>query len=130
MNDLLYIASAIAPASFNDITGNNISSFVARQSTYDIGGETADADRLRLLRRARLRPGERPGLANGVLLGHCHGNRPRADVFSIRYPMLNQNGVDQASGWTSGVTQTLSLQAIRHPGMTLGLVSAAAASAS
>ena len=30
MNDLLYIASAIAPASFNDVTmGNNISSFVA-----------------------------------------------------------------------------------------------------
>ena len=28
MNDLLYIASAIAPASFNDVTlGNNISSF-------------------------------------------------------------------------------------------------------
>ena len=33
MNDLLYIASAIAPASFNDVTlGNNMSSFAMRRA--------------------------------------------------------------------------------------------------
>jgi hypothetical protein len=52
MNDLLYNASAIKAASFNDITtGNNTSSFTLG-GTYTSDGRADHADRLRLFRPA------------------------------------------------------------------------------
>ena len=57
-NDLLYIAGAIAPGSFNDITfGNNVTSYIdggsRRTDRHRRRRQSHHAHRLRLLRRAR-----------------------------------------------------------------------------
>ena len=63
MNDLLYIASAIAPATFNDITMGNERFFLCA-GRRDHERQCDDhADRLRLRGRIGLRPGERAGHA-------------------------------------------------------------------
>jgi hypothetical protein len=118
MNDLLYIASAIAPASFNDITlGNNISSFVAGQGTYQNDGAAMPTgfgyfagpgyDLVTGL-----------GTPNGVLLGRALSAIAHEQMYFDSVPdVLNLTG----SGWVSGVNQTLSLQAMSNTAVTLGL---------
>ena len=71
MNDLLYIAAAIAPGSFNDVTlGNNVSSF-ARRHLSD--AETAPRSRppATATRPAGLRPRDGAGLAQRLLLARA-----------------------------------------------------------
>ncbi len=87
MNDLLYIAAAIAPASFNDVTlGNNVSSFALGGAFSDADDRHGDhADRLRLPGRPRLRPDDRTGLAKRPPSGtRIDRYRPRADVVRLQ----------------------------------------------
>ena len=70
MNDLLYMASAIAPAAFNDVTlGNNMSSFSLGGANHLTRRHVNDhADRLRLLWPGRATTCDRAG----------HAQRPAA----------------------------------------------------
>ena len=109
-NDLLYIAAAIAPGSFNDITfGNNVTSF--------IHGGGADH------RRRRRRPSRSPATAttagpgydlttglgspNGMLLARAMTAIAHSQMsFSSSPDMLDADG----AGWTSGADQSLMFQ--------------------
>ena len=85
MTDLLYIAAAIAPGSFNDVTvGNNVSSLrLWRPLAERQHGD--HADRLRLLFGSGLRPDERIGLAQRHAAGTgLERHRPWTDVFRRR----------------------------------------------
>jgi Ca2+-binding RTX toxin-like protein len=109
MNDLLYIAAAIKPASFNDITtGNNTSSFV-------LGGDyTSDGQQITPTGYGySAGPGydlvSGLGTPNGTLLARAlteiaHHQTSYADSPGL----VVANG---ASGWNIGATQTLLIQA-------------------
>ena len=71
MNDLLYIAAAIAPASFNDVTfGNNISSFSLGGADHQ-RRQGDHADRLRLLAGPGYDLTTGLGTPNGLLLARA-----------------------------------------------------------
>ncbi|MCA0246609.1 MAG: DUF4114 domain-containing protein, partial [Proteobacteria bacterium] len=109
MNDLLYIAAAIKPASFNDITtGNNTSSFV-------LGGNyTSDGQQITPTGYGySAGPGydlvSGLGTPNGTLLARAlteiaHHQTSYADSPGL----VVANG---AGGWNIGATQTLLVQA-------------------
>ena len=90
MNDLLYIAAAIAPGSFNDVTlGNNVSSFA-------LGGAYSDAETGTAITptgygysgRSGLRPHDGTGLAQRPAAGAgAHRHRPFRRCGSARFPM-------------------------------------------
>ena len=107
MNDLLYIAAAIAPASFSDITiGNSTSSFL-----YG-GGYTSDGvDITPTGYGYSAGPGydlvTGLGTPNGVLLARALTEIAHSQVYFDSVPDLIDANV---SGWTSGTTQTLLLQ--------------------
>ena len=119
MNDLLYIASAIAPASFNDITlGNNISSFVAGQGTYHNDGAAMPTGF-----GYYAGPGydltTGLGSPNGVLLARALTAIAHEQWSFDSVPdVLNPTG---GGGWTSGINGSLSLQAMSGTNVTLGL---------
>lgn len=121
MNDLLYIAAAVAPASFNDITiGSNTSSFVyATPGTYTTldfagtGNVSIDATGFGYSAGYGYDLVTGLGSPNGVLLGRsltaiAHSQIEYADLPNI---LDSTNG-----GWTSGVNQTLLFQTMSPGG--------------
>ena len=116
MTDLLYLAAAVAPGSFNDIvTGNNMSS-------YPRGGDhfwRDHADRLRLLRWPRLRPDERTGSPNGLLLARALTAIGTSSLWFDQVPdVIDTNGL---GGWKSGTDQTVMVQTMSGAGLSIGL---------
>lgn len=118
MNDLLYIASAIAPASFNDITvGNNTSSFTLGGSYRSNGTElTPTGFGYYAGPGYDLTTGL--GTPDGVLLARALTAIAHAQVSYAGSPDL----LDAAgSGWTSGASQTLLFQTMSAGGALIGL---------
>ncbi|MFN4015252.1 MAG: DUF4114 domain-containing protein [Reyranella sp.] len=126
MNDLLYIAAAVAPASFNDITiGSNTSSFVyATPGTYTTldfagtGNVSIDATGFGYSASYGYDLVTGLGSPNGVLLGRAltaiaHSQISYADLPDI---LDSSNG-----GWTSGVTQTLLFQTMSPGGVNVSI---------
>ena len=119
MNDLLYIASAITPAAFNDVTlGNNTSSFVSGTGTYlDDGGAVMPTgfgyyagpgyDYVTGL-----------GTPNGTLLARTLVDIAHSQMYFGTSPdMLDPVG----DGWVSGVDQSVIFQSMSGYGMSVNL---------
>lgn len=111
MNDLLYIASAIAPASFNDITlGNNISSFVAGQGTYKSDGEPAMPTGFGYNAGSGYDLVTGLGTPNGVLLGRA--------LTAIAHEQMSFDSIPDVLDlgptgvWKAGANETVSVQAV------------------
>jgi hypothetical protein len=110
MNDLLYIAAAIAPGSFNDVTlGNNVSSFA-------LGGAFSDADTGTAITPTGLGYYAGPGYdlatglgsPNGLLLARALSDIAHSQMWFRSIPdVVDSNG---HGGWTSGTDQSLLFQ--------------------
>ena len=110
MNDLLYIAAAIAPASFNDVTlGNNVSSFA-------LGGAYSDAETGTAITPTGYGYYAGPGYdlatglgsPNGLLLARALTDIAHSQMsFHSSSHVIDSNG---QGGWTSGADQSLLFQ--------------------
>jgi hypothetical protein len=124
MNDLLYIASAIAPAAFNDVTlGNNLSSFTAggAYSTANAAG-TGQVAVTPTGYGYYAGPGydlvTGLGTPNGTLLARALTAIGHSEMYFAASPdMLDAAG----SGWTSGASQSLLFQAMSADAATIGV---------
>ena len=118
-NDLLYIAAAIAPAAFNDITfGNNVTSFINGGSSPILD---ADGNPITLTGYGYYAgPGydltTGLGSPNGVLLARALTTIAHSQMsFSTSPEMLHADG---SGDWTSGVDQSLMFQTMSgHAGI-------------
>lgn len=109
MTDLLYIASAIAPASFNDVTvGNNTSSFV-QGGTYLSDGSHITPTGYGYQAEVGYDLVSGLGSPNGLLLARALTEIGHHQTyFSDVGPLIDGN---TAAGWTSAAGQTLLIQA-------------------
>ena len=111
MNDLLYIASVIAPASFNDITiGSNNSSYYVNLTTgqWIVDGASVTPTDFGYAAGEGYDYVSGLGTPNGVLLGRALTAIAHAQTsFSTTPDMLMSDGV---GGWTSGTDQSLLFQ--------------------
>ncbi|GGJ35556.1 DUF4114 domain-containing protein [Neoroseomonas lacus] len=122
MNDLLYIASVIAPAAFADVTlGNNISSFVEGRgySTADTAG-TGQVEVTPTGHGYYAGPGydlvSGLGTPNGTLLARALTAIGHSEMYFSESPdMLDAAG----DGWTSGANQSLLFQAMSAESATI-----------
>ncbi|MDB5486669.1 MAG: putative protease, partial [Reyranella sp.] len=105
MTDLLYLASVIAPGSFNDVTlGNNVSSFTLDGAEY--GGINPTGTGYEAQAGYDLASGL--GSPNGLLLARALTEIAHSQIFYSAVPdVIDSNGT---GGWTSGTAQTLLLQ--------------------
>ncbi|MBI2742201.1 MAG: hypothetical protein HYX38_37380 [Rhodospirillales bacterium] len=112
MNDLLYIASAIAPAAFNDVTlGGNMSSFSMGGSYNTLASDGTYVNVTPTGYGYYAGPGydlvSGLGSPNGLLLARALTSIAHSQVsFSTSPDMLDADG----SGWTSGADQSLLFQ--------------------
>jgi len=119
MNDLLYIAAAIAPASFNDVTlGNNTSSFV-----YG-GAFTSDSVAITPTGFGYLAgPGydlaTGLGSPNGLLLTRALTDIAHSQMWFGSVPELIH--LDNHGGWTSGADQSLLFQTMSAAATDVGV---------
>ena len=126
MNDLLYIAAAVATASFNDISiGNNTSSFLyATPGTYSTvnfagtGSVTIDATGFGYSAAYGYDLATGLGSPNGVLLGRA--------LTSIAHSQISYAGLSDIldstnGGWTSGANQTLLFQTMSPGGANVSI---------
>ena len=121
MNDLLYIAAAIAPGSFNDVTlGNNVSSFA-------LGGAYSDAETGTAITPTGYGYQASPGFdlatglgsPNGLLLARALTDIAHSEMWFRSAPhVIDSTG---HGGWTSGADQSLLLQTASHTGIDVGL---------
>ena len=104
MTDLLYLASVIAPGSFNDVTlGNNTSSFSLGGADY--GGINPTGYGYEAGAGYDLASGL--GSPNGLLLARSLTEIAHSQIYFSATPDVIDSG---AGGWTSGTAQTLLLQ--------------------
>ena len=119
-NDLLYIAAAIAPGSFNDVTmGNNISSFTMG-GPVDSGGTQITPTGHGYYAGPGYDLTSGLGSPNGVLLGRALTAIAHSQISfdTGAYPDI----LDQASsGWISGADQSLLFQTMAGTSATIGL---------
>ena len=105
MTDLLYLASVIAPGSFNDVTlGNNTSSFTLGGANY--GGINPTGYGYEASAGYDLASGL--GSPNGLLLARSLTEIAHSQVYFSATPDVVDS--DGSGGWTSGAAQTLLLQ--------------------
>ncbi|MCC8429882.1 hypothetical protein LJ725_12955 [Reyranella aquatilis] len=106
MTDLLYLASVIAPGSFNDVTiGNNVSSYSLTGTDY--GGINPTGYGYEAAAGYDLASGL--GSPNGLILARTLSEIAHSQTYFSGTPDV----VDAApGGWTSGTTQTLLLQTV------------------
>jgi hypothetical protein len=124
MTDLLYIASAIAPAAFNDVTlGGNMSSFTmgGTYSTLNADG-TAEVNVTPTGYGYYAGPGydlvSGLGSPNGLLLARALTTIAHSQIsYSSSPDMLDADG----SGWESGAEQSLLFQTMSGSGASIGL---------
>ncbi|WP_332116233.1 DUF4114 domain-containing protein [Azorhizobium caulinodans] len=120
-NDLYYIAAAIAPASFNDITaGNNVSTFIPG-STYtspQLGGISATGLGYAAGQGYDLTTGL--GSPNGLLLARALSSIAHAELYYDLTPVLENAGAPSSgasAGWSSTADQSLLFQSsLSHAG--------------
>jgi hypothetical protein len=104
MNDLLYLASAITPGAFNDVTlGNNTSSYSLGGANY--GGITPTGHGYEAGPGYDLTSGL--GSPNGLLLARALTEIAHSQLYFSATPDVIDSNAD---GWTSGTAQTLLLQ--------------------
>ena len=108
MNDLLYIAAVIAPASFNDVTlGNNTSSFVMGGS-YESDGHAITPTGFGFTAGPGYDYVSGLGTPNGLLLARTLTDIAHSEMWFGAIPdVIDSNG---AGGWTSGADQSLLFQ--------------------
>ena len=118
MNDLLYIAAAIAPASFNDITfGNNVTSF-RMGGHLDSDGEAVTLTGLGYHAGPGYDLTTGLGTPNGTLLARALSAIAHSQMsFSTSPDMLDADG----SGWQSGADQSLMFQAMSGAGAAIDI---------
>jgi hypothetical protein len=123
-NDLLYIAGAIAPGSFNDITfGNNVTSYI--NGAFPGGSTIIDADGNPITLTGYgyfAGPGydltTGLGSPNGVLLSRAMTAIAHSQISYGSSPdMLDASG----ASWTSGADQSLMFQAMSASAATVGV---------
>ncbi len=123
-NDLLYIASAIAPPSFNDVQyGNNTSSFFttgAYRTLNEAGTEYVAVTPTGYGYQAGPGYDLTTGLGspNGVLLARSMTAIAHAKMYGTSPDMLEADGL---GGWTSGADQTLLFQTMSGGAATVGV---------
>jgi len=124
MNDLLYIAAAIAPASFNDITfGNNVSSYYKDPAStiVDVNGEHVALSGFGYYAGPGYDLTTGLGTPNGTLLARALTAIAHSQMsFDTGPDMLDPAG----SGWQSGVDQSLLFQTMSG-GATIGITAGA-----
>jgi hypothetical protein len=123
-HDLLYTASAIAPASFNDVTmGNNISSFVfgGSYTTENYAGEMVNITPTGFGYYAG--PGydlvSGLGSPNGTVLARTLSAAAHAQMYFDHVPDVVNGSL--ADGWTSGTAQSLLFQTMSGSGVDVGV---------
>jgi hypothetical protein len=120
MNDLLYIAAKVAPASFNDVQlGNNTSSFFL-PGAYQTGKDQTDISPTGFGYNAE--PGydlaSGLGSPNGLLLARALTAIAHTQMDQLAPPVLASYG---AGGWTSSTAQSLLVQTVSTGPLTVGL---------
>lgn len=121
MNDLLYIAAAVAPGSFNDITiGKNNSTFYYDSSgAYSIDGTQGSPTDLGYSAGNDYDYVSGLGTPNGVLLGRALTAIAHAQTsFGDELPVLASDG---SGGWLSGADQTLLFQTVASDQVAIGV---------
>jgi hypothetical protein len=121
MNDLLYIAAAVAPGSFNDITiGNNNSTFYYDAAgAYSIDGTQGSPTDLGYSAGNGYDYVSGLGTPNGVLLGRALTAIAHAQTsFGDALPVLDSDG---SGGWLSGADQTLLFQTVASDQVAIGI---------
>jgi Domain of unknown function (DUF4114) len=120
MNDLLYIAAAIAPASFNDITfGNNVSSFYndPASAIVNLNGEHIGLSGFGYYAGPGYDLTTGLGTPNGTLLARALTAIGHSQMsFGTSPDLLDAAG----GGWTSGADQSLLFQTMSG-GATIGI---------
>ncbi|HEX9522985.1 MAG TPA: S53 family peptidase, partial [Reyranella sp.] len=108
MNDLLYIAAVIAPASFNDVTlGTNTSSFVLG-GPYESGGHAVTPTGFGFNAGPGYDYASGLGTPNGLQLARTLTDIAHSEMWFGAIPdVIDSNG---AGGWTSGADQSLLFQ--------------------
>jgi hypothetical protein len=110
LNDLLYIAAVIAPASFNDTTiGNNTSSFVLG-GPIDSGGTQVTPTGFGYVAGPGYDLTTGLGTPNGTILARTLTAIAHAQTTFAGLPDVLES--DGLGGWTSGTTQSLLFQAM------------------
>ncbi len=108
-NDLLYIAAAIGPASFNDITyGNNIMSFLPG-GPIDNAGTDITLTGFGYYAGPGYDLTTGLGSPNGILLARTLSAIGHSQMFGTSPDILDMDG---QGGWTSGADQSLMFQAM------------------
>lgn len=121
-NDLLYIAGAIAPGSFNDITfGNNVMSFIdgGPVPIIDAKGEAITLTGYGYFAGPGYDLTTGLGSPNGTLLARAMTAVAHAQMYHSTSPdMLDADG---AGGWVSGADQSLMFQAMSPSSAAVGI---------
>jgi hypothetical protein len=108
MNDVLYIAAVIAPASFNDVTiGNNVSSFTLG-GTIDDGGTAITPTGYGYTAGPGYDLTTGLGTPNGILLARALTEIAHRQTSFADVPGVLQS--DGQGGWQSGADQSLLFQ--------------------
>ncbi|CAN5710830.1 hypothetical protein BH11PSE3_BH11PSE3_26070 [soil metagenome] len=117
--DLLYIASVIAPGSFNDVQqGNNISSYTSGSGAYSNAGVAVTPTGFGYFASPGYDLATGLGSPNGVLLARALTAIAHEQMsFGSSPPLLDQHGSD----WTSGADQSLLFQTLADSAVTVGL---------
>lgn len=111
MNDLLYIAAAIAPGSFNDVTvGNNVSSFLDGGTTYTNDGAPMIPTGFGYYAGPGYDLTTGLGSPNGTLLARALTTIGHSQMYFDSAPEVIDS--DGGGGWTSGADQTLLVQSM------------------
>ena len=121
MNDLLYIASAIAPGSFNDITigRNNSTWYYDQNGAYSIDGTQGSPTNIGYSAGIDYDYASGLGTPNGVLLGRALTAIAHAQTsFGNEAAVLDSDGM---GGWTSGANQTLLFQTVAAGTVAVGV---------
>jgi hypothetical protein len=129
MNDLLYIASAIAPGAYNDVSiGNNVSSFLAGNSNGPYLTPESDSDPTTMVGVVPTGTGYYAGPGydvatglgspNGVLLARAISDIAHSQMYFSTAPDVLES---QGAGWTSSIEQDLLLQVMSTADTTIVL---------
>lgn len=119
-NDLIYMAAAIAPASFNDVTyGNNISSYYHGGSLTDASGSPITLTGYGYYAGPGYDLTTGLGTPNGTLLARALSGIAHSQMYFADQPDIVD--ADGQGGWTSGADQSLMLQAASSAGVQIGV---------
>ncbi|MBI2740970.1 MAG: hypothetical protein HYX38_31100 [Rhodospirillales bacterium] len=118
--DLFYIAAAVAPASFNDITfGNNTSSYYFGGPLTDSAGNAITLTGYGFYAGPGYDLTTGLGTPNGTLLARALSGIAHSQMYFADQPDIID--ADGQGGWTSGADQSLMLQTASSAGVQIGV---------